>query len=245
MTLKYDIPPTQIYYPDSDGQPMAESDFQRVPLIYAIDSLTLFFENRPDVYVSGDMFIYYEEGRPESVVAPDVFVVFGVTKHKRNSYKLWVEGQPPSFVMEITSEATRTRDQGPKRGIYAFLGITEYFQYDPTGDYLKPLLQGWRLQDGNYMAVPTSALNGTLSVYSEVLGLELRTGPTKGEFRFFDPRTRTALPSYAEMTAARQAAEVRAHQEALARQEAEARAAEAQAELERLRAELARLQRKS
>jgi len=88
------------------------------------------------------------------VVAPDVFVVFGVSNHKWRSYKLWEEGKAPSFILEITSESTRAVDQGRKRGLYAFLGVQEYFQYDPTSDYLIPPLQGLRLRGEIYEPIP-------------------------------------------------------------------------------------------
>jgi len=67
---------------------MAKSDFQREPLTYAVEALGAYFQRRDDVYVSGNLFIYYEEGNPEAVVAPDVFVVFGAPKHRRSSYML-------------------------------------------------------------------------------------------------------------------------------------------------------------
>ena len=51
--------PVAIAYPDSDGLPMAESDFQRDPLIYAVEALKMHFRNRQDVYVSGNLFLYY------------------------------------------------------------------------------------------------------------------------------------------------------------------------------------------
>src|SRR5712692_362625 len=89
-----------IEYPSSDGLPMAESDSQRKPLTYAVEALDLYFQERADVYVSGNLFIYYEEGNPEAVVAPDVFVVFGAPKHRRSSYMLWNEPKAPDFVME-------------------------------------------------------------------------------------------------------------------------------------------------
>ena len=140
-------PLATVEYPSSDGLPMAESDFQRKPLTYAVEALGIYFQHRAEVYVSGNMFIYYEEGNLEAVVAPDVFVVLGTTKRDRASYMLWEEPKGPDFVLEITSRSTRTKDQGPKRGTYAFLGVREYFQYDPTHDYLVPALQGhgWSL----------------------------------------------------------------------------------------------------
>ena len=41
-TLLY--PVSVIDDPDEDGQPMAESDFQRTPLIYAVESLWIYFQ---------------------------------------------------------------------------------------------------------------------------------------------------------------------------------------------------------
>lgn len=137
-------------------------------------------------------------------------MVFGVENRQRRSYKTWEENnKTPDFVLEITSKATRTKDQGAKKGIYAFLGVCEYYQYDPTGDYLTPQLQGLRLVNGNYFPVPTSTLpDGTVSLSSEVLGLELRI--QSGEMRFYDPATGQTLLSYEEEAAARQAAEEKA-----------------------------------
>ena len=71
------LAPAKVHYPSSDGRPMAESDFQRTPLIYAVDGLRHHFRRRRDVYVSGNLLIYYREGEPSAVVAPDVFVVLG------------------------------------------------------------------------------------------------------------------------------------------------------------------------
>ena len=201
------IPVTPIEYPDEDGKPMAEGDIQCSYLIYARSALRLYFQNRPDVYVAGNLFIYYEQGNPESVVAPDTFVVFGVENGDRRSYKTWEENdKTPDFVLEITSKTTRSKDQGAKKGIYSFLGVREYYQYDPTGDYLTPQLQGLRLVDGNYFPVATMTLpDGTVSLPSEVLGLELRI--KSGEMRFYESATGKTLLSYEEQAAAQQAAE--------------------------------------
>ena len=227
--------PQRIYYPCSDGQPVAESDFQLRPLLYAMTTLHTHFQDRADVYVAGDMFIYYEEGNPEAVVAPDVFVVLGTVKRDRSSYMLWQEPKGPDFVLEITSRSTRTKDQGPKRGTYAFLGVREYFQYDPTHDYLVPALQGARLVGGSYQAMlPTTLSDGTLVLHSDVLGLDLRL--EDDTLRLYDPVTGQKLLSHAEITQARQAAEQarqaaeQARREAeQARQAAEARIAELEA----------------
>jgi Uma2 family endonuclease len=195
-------------YPSEDGQPIAESDFQLFPLLNTIQILDTYFHNRPDVYVSGNLLIYYEEGNPKAAVAPDVFVVFGVPKQQRRSYFTWKEGKVPDFVIEITSRSTYAEDLGVKRGLYAFLGVREYFLYDPSGDYLKPSLQGLKLVDDHYLPIPADTLpDGSLSLYSSVLGLELHT--EQGELRFYDPDTSRKLLTYQEVEAARQATEAR------------------------------------
>ncbi|MFL9454485.1 MULTISPECIES: Uma2 family endonuclease [Nostocales] len=94
------FPITPIEYPDEDGKPVAESDQTREYLLYSVKSLGIYFQNRPDVYVSGNLFIYYEQGVPESVVSPDVFVIFGVENRQRRSYKTWEENEKtPDFVL--------------------------------------------------------------------------------------------------------------------------------------------------
>ena len=204
-----------VEYPSTDGKPVAESDFQRDCLLYAVDVLQQHFRARPDVYVSGNLLLYYEEGNPKAVVAPDVFVVMGASNHRRMSYLLWQEPKGPDFVLEVTSRSTRKKDQGAKRELYRRLGVREYWQYDPTGDYLDPVLQGYELRGGDYEALPAVERGAwRLVLRSAVLGLELRL--EAGEFRFRDAAagitlgTRQELEtSLREETAARRAAESR------------------------------------
>ena len=103
--------------------------------------------------------------------------------------------------------------------------MSEYFLFDPTGEHLSPRLQGYRLVDGAYEPlVAVESIDRTLTMHSEVLGLDLRA---KGEeIRFHDPATGETLLSYdeehaarREETAARQAAELRAGREAAAHRE--------------------------
>ena len=213
------LAPAKVHYPSSDGRPMAESDFQRTPLMYAVDGLRHHFRRRRDVYVSGNLLIYYRKGEPSAVVAPDVFVVLGAANEDRASYRLWEEPKGPDFVLEITSRTTYREDQGKKREVYRTLDVREYWQYDPTGDYLEPPLQGLELSAGEYRRLPGRELaDGTLALASAVLGLELRL--TERGLRFYDPQTGQELPNLAETDAARQAAEARvAELEALLRRE--------------------------
>ena len=182
---------------------MAETDHQRTPLSYAIEALRHHFRDRPDVYVSGNLFIYYEDGNPHAVVAPDVFVVLGADRADRSTYRLWEEPKSPDFVLEITSRSTRREDQVNKRDLYRTLGVQEYWQFDPTSDYLKPPLQGLELVARDYRRLPARELaDGALALASGVLGLDLRL--TDRGLRFHDPQTGEDLPNVAESEQERQ-----------------------------------------
>jgi Uma2 family endonuclease len=205
--LSDSFPETTIDYPETDGEPMAESDVQRNYLTYAVEALRDHFRFRPDCYVSGNLLIYYDEGNPRAAVAPDCFVVFGVPGHDRRIYKVWEEGGAvPSFVLEVTSRSTRAEDCGSKRGVYAYLGVREYWQYDPTGDYLRPPLRGW-VRDGDQYREIQRGLgpDRDFALLSEVLGLELHLHA--GRLRFRDPATSAWLRTYRESADDRRAAE--------------------------------------
>ena len=220
--------PAAVEYPSSDGRPLAENDAQLAAILYAVAVLRTHFAGRGDAYVSGDLLIYYEEGSPRASVAPDVFVVFGVQDRMRMSYKVWEEGKGPDFVLEVASPGTWREDVGPKRRLYARLGVEEYWLYDPLGEHLSPVLQGYRLAGGAYERQPLlESLDGRLALRSETLGLDLWV--KGGEMRFRDPVAGLDLLGHCEEHAARRSAELRAEREAAARKAAEARVAELEA----------------
>ncbi|HET7509485.1 MAG TPA: Uma2 family endonuclease [Solirubrobacterales bacterium] len=226
-----------IDYPESDGRPLGESDVHRteiVDLIYALDTR---YEDRPDVYVAGDLLLYYVRGDRRAVVCPDVFLVQGVAKGLRRTYKLWEEGRVPSLVIEVTSASSR-REDVEKKVVYARLGVEEYFLFDPLREYLAPSFQGFRLHRGVYRAIEPAA-EGALT--SETTGLKLRR---EGEhLRLFDLATGEALPTSKEERRLRLQAERRAAEESTARQAAAARAAAAGAARQAAEEEIARLRR--
>lgn len=229
-------PQAAIHYPERDGKPMGETDTHRQEMMDAIAALIEFFRDRPDVYVAGNLLLYYEEGNPSAVVSPDVFVVFGVPQQLRRTYKLWEEKQPPASVIEITSLSTRLEDLGTKRALYEEIGVGEYFLFDPLDEYLHPPLQGYRLVDGEYVRL-TADPSGAFT--SEALGLRLLREHNR--LRFVDIATGRPLLRPAESYEAHRA-EAEAHRtEAEARRAAEERAAAAEADAARLRAELERL----
>ena len=181
------------------------------------------------VYVGSNNFLYYERGNPRAVVAPDVYVVVGAPAGLRDTYMLWNEPKGPDFVLEVTSASTRRDDERRKRDVYAALGVREYFLYDPRAEYLAPPLQGWRLHEGVYRAVPAVPVltNRGVSVASEVLGLELRDERETRRVRLRDPETGELLLTHEESERARE-------QEAALRRAAEARAAELEVRLRAL-----------
>ena len=145
------------------------------------------------------------------------------------------------MVLEVTSRSTRREDQGRKKGVYASLGVSEYFLFDPTGDYLRPRLQGMVLRQGRYEPLPAARLpNGEPSLVSETVGLHLRV---RGEeLRLYDPDKGSDLFYYSEWAkeharegAVRKAAEDRAAREGAARKAAEARIAQLETLLRNLR----------
>jgi hypothetical protein len=159
-----------------------------------------------------------------------------VAKGERQTYKLWEEGQPPAVVFEITSRSSRLEDVGTKRALYAMLGVREYFLSDPLGEYLRPPLQGYRLQAGEYERMPPGD-EGELT--SQVMRLELRV--EDGQLRVVNPASGERLLTPAEVQAARRFEAEARRTEAEACRAAEARAAQAEAELTRLRQQIARL----
>ncbi|MEA3341544.1 MAG: Uma2 family endonuclease [Chloroflexota bacterium] len=219
-------PVIETRYPEADGEPMAETDVHRDLMTDALlHPLKERFRQESDVYVSGNLFLYYEKGNPSAVVAPDVFVVFGVSNQQRRTYKLWEESKAPDVVFELTSGSTYREDLSDKRLVYEMLGVREYFLFDPLRDYLRPPLQGFRLNEFYYVSVmPEPWSEGEWQIHSQVLGLTVRTdGPT---LRLYDPEQDRYLFSRPE--------------EAQARRLAEARATTAETEIARLQAILAR-----
>ena len=241
-------------YPDSDGKPMAVSDLHRLILTRTLQVLDAHFEERPEVYVSGDILMYYVEGDPRKSVAPDVLVTFGMGKKNRRTYLVWEEGKIPDFVMEFSSKGTYRNDLGSKMELYASLGIQDYFLYDAEGLYLSSPIMGFTLVDGSYTPIsesPNRRLHSTalnldfsvgdvgLGIYDPVAGTWLQTPAESVTARADREATRAELQmiraDMAESRADEEAA--RADQEAGARQRAEAELAELREEFERLKAQ--------
>jgi len=80
-------------------------------MAYLIAALKSHFSGQPDVYISGNSFVFWEEGKPKSRISPDTYVVFGAEMRLRDSYMAWKEdGLLPDVVFEVTSRATQRED---------------------------------------------------------------------------------------------------------------------------------------
>ena len=241
---------TEVFYPETDGMPLPDGETQAPVYRRVVGTIELHFNDVPGARVNGNTFIYYIRGNPRVSVSPDCYVVFGLSEAAEqslslegyNTYLLWEVGKPPDFVMEIGSKSTGDVDTGRKRELYAELGVTEYWRYDPTGGefYGEPLV-GESLVDGEYRRVEIRrASDGRIWGRSEVLNLDLWW--EDGELRFWDPAAGRWLLSPEEehngrMEAERRAhaAEARAEEQQAGRLAAESRVAELEAELRRLR----------
>lgn len=163
---------------------MGETDFHRKEMSDLINALDDRYREIADIYVAGNLFVYYVKGDKRAVVCPDVFLVKDVPKKQRRTYKLWEEGSAPSFVVEVTSLHTRDEDLRDKKKKYELLGVEEYFLHDPFGEYLTPTLQGFRLVADRYRPLSPSP-DGSL--ISNVTGLRLR--PEGQRLRLIDLTT--------------------------------------------------------
>ena len=232
-------------YPETDGKPMAVSDLHRQILIRTLQVLDAHFEEKPEVYVSGDILMYYVEGDPRKSVAPDVLVSFGLGKKPRRTYKVWEEGKVPDFAMEFSSKNTYRDDLGKKLELYGLLGIQDYFLYDAEGLYLPSALMGYELVDGTYVPISAGPTGG---LRSSALSLDFHVDNVG--LGIYDPITDEWLQTPAEsaLSLAKQeavraeTAEARAEQETTRAETAEARAEQAEAEAAQLREQIARLQ---
>ncbi|MBO0862570.1 MAG: Uma2 family endonuclease [Chloracidobacterium sp.] len=216
----------EINYPESDGEPMAETGSCAQLMIDLRFALNRHFRADPEVYIGIGMLLYWVKDDNTRSKAPDVFAAFGVPKApQRQTWKVWEEGKAPDVIFEISSLRTWRENIYEKWRIYERIGVREYIIFDPEYEYMPEPLMAWKLVDKQYVSQPVN--DGVY--YSDLLGLELvDTGET---LRLQDPKSGQFLPTEEE--------------EIAARQKAEARAQQAEAEVDRLREELASLKKQS
>ena len=187
--LPYSPDGSDVFYPERpDGFPDAMYQFPK--LNHTMELLLWRYDDRPDILVSGNNAIYYQQGNPRIHRSPDGFIAFGVDRDailQENGYKVWEVGKPPDWVLEIASPSTARNDLTIKRDIYATLGIGEYWRFDASGgDYYRDPLVGEYLEGGEYhrFEIHTTE-NGVAWGHSPVLNLDIYWGPDY--LRYYDP----------------------------------------------------------
>jgi Uma2 family endonuclease len=218
--------PEKLIYPESDDQPMGENTLQFQWIITLFHGFENLYFERPDVFVSSDLFWYPVEGDPTTVLAADLMIVFGRPKGHRGSYKQWEEGGvAPQVVIEIQSPSNTTRNSARKRAFYRRYGVQEFYEYDPdTGVFL-----AWQ-RDGRKL-VPVPDPNG---MTSPLLGVRFEVS-REGILSVIRPDGRPFL-SYRDMIM-----EAERHQEQLLQERLRAERERLKADQERLKADQERL----
>lgn len=212
--------PTEDELGVEDDQPVESTRYRKQSNLM-MHLLERVLGDREDVCIAGDLALHYRHRHPP--VVPDVMVVLGVEKRERKAYLMWNEDKGPDWVLELWSASNAEKDRETNDGIYEpRVRVPEYVWFNPEDPRE---LRGFRLMGDAYEEIApdehgrpwSKVLEHFLSVHEGWLRLYDRDGnlvPTDGE--------------------AREAAEKLARQERAAREAAEA-------ELARLREELARL----
>jgi Uma2 family endonuclease len=222
---------SEIIYPDSDGEPMAENTIQYQYIITIQVGLDAMYADDPDVFVAADLFWYPVEGRRDIKTAPDVMVAFGRPKGDRGSYMQWEEnGVAPQVVFEIISPGNTATEMKTKRKFYRRYGVEEYYEYDPESGSLDV----WMRQGDFFRSTVIDK-----EWKSPRLGVTLKL-EADGGLSVFAPDGRKFLRPVENVARAEQA-ETRAGQAETRAEQAEVRAGHAEARIERLAAKLREL----
>ena len=220
-----------IYYPETDGKPMGETDLHIILITELFNTLKTHFFNVPNVKVIADMMFYYEEGNPQKCISPDVMVVKGIGKHLRRVFKTWEE-KIPDVIFEISSKKTWREDIEKKFNLYQNLGVREYYIFDPEYKYLSEPLLSYHLKNREFKAVKVKKGR----VFSPSLNLELvDTGET---LRLFNPETKAFLLTNEEFAQVTESLIQDREKLTQDKQKLAQKLSQADAEIENLKAEL-------
>ncbi|BAU13987.1 hypothetical protein LEP3755_45310 [Leptolyngbya sp. NIES-3755] len=173
VTQQQQTASSEVFYPESDGKPMADNTKQFRWIVVIEQNLEWLFANDPNVFVAGDLLWYPVEGNNRLCTAPDAMVVFGRPKGDRGSYQQWKEDNlPPQVVFEILSPGNTQPEMERKLLFYHTYGVEEYYVYDPD----RIQLSGWqRSEDGLLDRI--DSMSGWVSPQLEIrfeLGAELQ-----------------------------------------------------------------------
>lgn len=217
-----------IVYPESDGEPIAQSDeqFEAISLVrWGLEDL---FRDRDDVYIAADLFWYAVEGDSSARLAPDTMAVFGRPKRQRGSYLQWEEGGiAPQVVFEVLSPSNSFQLMTLRREWYEKYGVEEYYEIDTELQRLR----GWQRRAGRL----TLLSNEEMACWrSPRLGVTIEQRPGAFVIRRPDGRPLTTVSEEYE---ARRRAELEARRQAELAEAERERANHASAERDAIAAE--------
>jgi Uma2 family endonuclease len=127
-------PGRPVYYPETDGVPMAETGEQYNWIVKVKTNLHVLLS---DAFVAGDLFWCPVEGNPGIVRAPDVMVALARTPGIRSSFLQWEEGgNGPEVVFEIWSPGNRFAEMIETFLFYQRYGVQEFIAWNSDGTNL-------------------------------------------------------------------------------------------------------------
>lgn len=199
-----------------------------------------YLDARGDVaFVGADQFMYYIKGNPRACTSPDVYVMPGVRPadcRRIGSWKIWQTKQPPTLAIEIMSESDdghKDEEKSPQR--HDVMGTKELVVFDPYVDELSGRTRFRVFRRNKLGRLELVQVTNIDRVWCETLGCYLRAVGASNDVRLrlaTGTDGETLFPTEAEAQAMRADEEAR-------------RASDAEAELARLRAQIAELQRRS
>ena len=223
-----------VEYPDPDGQPMAENDWQLHAMIDAIAALDVYFRHRPDVYVSGR-----PADLPRGRQSGGAGGAGRVRRSRSGETDVQAVGGAQGTGLRDGGGVPEDLAAGCGERAHALCGAggAGILAVRPAGGPSVAAASRSLLARGRLSPPAGPGVDGTRVLPSEVLGLDLRV--EGGRLRFRDPvsgedlRTlEEAETARREEAAARRESEIRLAQEAAARRAAEARISELRARLE-------------
>ncbi len=211
------------WLPDDTEEDLVGSSLHQLAITTLYDSLRLAGPDRGLPWCVGNQ-LTLAIPRPNGSVyrpSPDILVHPTAGAMDRTEFDTRVEGAP-ALIAEVVSPTTWWRDIDRKAAWYAYVGVQEYFVFDPTGDQLGARVWARRLVGRSFEHWSTGP-DGRWA--SAALGITLDVQETL--VRVYDGQG-SLVPTISEQ--ARRLAE---HDRMLARQ---------QAEHDRMQEEIARLQ---
>jgi len=189
-----------VIYLDDNGEPMSNNTDQFRLIVWIKENLELVFADDPNVFLASDLLWYPVEGNNKLSQAPDIMAVFGILKGYRGSYQQWNEDNiAPQVAFEIWP-GDRIGLMMQKFQFYERYGVEEYYFYNPQ----TLELGGWLRRESQLEAIKQMD-----DWVSPRLGVRFQLSETGLEM--FGPNQEPFV-SFVELDRLRQQAEARAEQ---------------------------------